>query len=141
MASKSNCGLLLLAALVASVFAAATATSEYYCYPGMGIPAVPLPSCREYVAHQTCGAGILGAPSLPIATMKERCCLELSQIRQLCRCEALGEFAGRKTPSDVGGLKDLPGCPWEPQRDFARVLVTPAQCNLETVYNTRYCLF
>ena len=128
MASNS---LLLLAALLVSIFAAATATGDY-CYPSMGIPADPLPSCREYVAHQTCGVGILGAPSLSISTMMERCCLELSQIRQHCRCEALG-YA-------MEMLINLPRCPREPQRDFAKILVTPAQCNLETKYNTRYCL-
>ena len=139
MASKSSCSLLLLAVLLVSIFAAATATGQY-CYPGMGIPASPLLSCREYVAHQTCGAGILGAPSVPMEKMRYQCCLELSQIDRHCRCEAIGYFSRRASTHDVGSLQDLPGCPWEPQRDFARILVTPGQCNLETKYLTRYCL-
>ncbi|CAM0870525.1 unnamed protein product [Alopecurus aequalis] len=138
MASKLSCSF-LMAALLVSVFAAATATGDY-CYPGMGIPSNPLPSCRDYVVHQTCGVRILGARYLPVSTMRERCCLELSQIREHCRCEALGYFSERPSTHRANILKDLPGCPWEPQRDFAKILVTPAECNLQTKYNAPYCL-
>ncbi|KAM0919800.1 hypothetical protein ACQ4PT_007951 [Festuca glaucescens] len=139
MAPKINRSLLLLAALLVSVFAAAAATGDY-CYAGMGLPNRPLEGCREYVAHQTCGAGILGAPSVPIETLKRQCCLEFSQVRQHCRCEALRYLMGGASHPDASSLLALPGCPTEPQRDFARMLPTPAQCNLVTDYNTPFCL-
>uniref|UniRef100_A0ACD5WJ48 Uncharacterized protein n=1 Tax=Avena sativa TaxID=4498 RepID=A0ACD5WJ48_AVESA len=137
MASNSKCHLLLLAALLVSVFAAAAATGDY-CYPSMGLPSRPLDGCREYVAQQTCGARILGAPSAPIEKLMYQCCLEFSQIRQHCRCEALRYFMG--SHPERSGLMNLPGCPIEAQRDFARILPTPRQCNLVTDYSTRYCL-
>nr|AOA33775.1 avena alpha amylase trypsin inhibitor [Avena strigosa] len=135
----SNCRLLLLAALLVSVFAAAAATSGgEYCYPSMGLPSRPLYGCREYVAQQTCGPRILGAPSAPIETLMERCCLEFSQIQQHCRCQAVRYLMGSRP--ERSSLMNLPGCPIEAQRDFARILPTPRQCNLVTDYNTRYCL-
>ncbi|KAM0914207.1 hypothetical protein ACQ4PT_011652 [Festuca glaucescens] len=139
MAPKSNCSPLLLAALLVSIFAAAAATGDY-CYAGMGLPNLPLQGCREYVAYQTCGAGILGEPSVPVETLKQQCCLEFSQIRQHCRCEALRYLMGGTSHPHASILVALPGCPTEPQRDFARMLPTPAQCNLMTDYNAKYCL-
>jgi hypothetical protein len=139
MAPKSNCSPLLLAALLVSVFAAAAATGDY-CYAGFGLPDRPLEGCREYVAHQTCGAGILGAPPVPVETLRQQCCQEFSQIRQHCRCEAVRYFMGGTLSHPHGSsLLARPGCPTEPQRDFARMLPTPAQCNLVTEYNTPFC--
>ncbi|KAF7100137.1 hypothetical protein CFC21_101679 [Triticum aestivum] len=141
MASKSSITHLLLAAVLVSVFAAAAATGPY-CYPGMGLPSNPLEGCREYVAQQTCGVGIVGSPvsTEPGNTPRDRCCKELYDASQHCRCEAVRYFIGRTSDPNSGVLKDLPGCPREPQRDFAKVLVTPGHCNVMTVHNTPYCL-
>uniref|UniRef100_A0A8I6YCK0 Bifunctional inhibitor/plant lipid transfer protein/seed storage helical domain-containing protein n=2 Tax=Hordeum vulgare subsp. vulgare TaxID=112509 RepID=A0A8I6YCK0_HORVV len=141
MASKSSITPLLLAAVLASVFAAAAATGQY-CYAGMGLPSNPLEGCREYVAQQTCGVSIAGSPvsTEPGDTPKDRCCQELDEAPQHCRCEAVRYFIGRRSHPDWSVLKDLPGCPKEPQRDFAKVLVTPGQCNVLTVHNAPYCL-
>uniref|UniRef100_A0ACD5WRY4 Uncharacterized protein n=1 Tax=Avena sativa TaxID=4498 RepID=A0ACD5WRY4_AVESA len=131
--------LLLLAALLVSVHAA-VATRADYCYPFMGLPGRPLEGCREYVAQQTCGTGIIGAPPFPMSALKAQCCQELAKIQQHCRCEALRYFMGPKSHPDESIIMGLPGCPREPQRDFARTLVTPAECNVPTIHNTPFCL-
>ncbi|KAI4964422.1 hypothetical protein ZWY2020_005834 [Hordeum vulgare] len=91
---------------------------------GMGLPSNPLEGCREYVAQQTCGVSIAGSPvsTEPGDTPKDRCCQELDEAPQHCR-EAVRYFRAE-----------------EPQRDFAKVLVTPGQCNVLTVHNAPYCL-
>ncbi|KAM0914205.1 hypothetical protein ACQ4PT_011650 [Festuca glaucescens] len=135
MASKSNPSLLLLAAVLVSVFAAAAAIDSS-CYPGVGIPIEPIPNCRQYAEKAACGVDTQGPP--PMA--KQLCCHELAAIPQQCRCDALRYFMGRKIRPDLGGLIDLPGCPREPQRDLVRILVTPEHCNLATIHNAPYCL-
>ncbi|CAM0870523.1 unnamed protein product [Alopecurus aequalis] len=135
MASKSDSNILLLAAILVCIFAAATATGNY-CYPGMGIPSEPIPSCRDYVEQATCGVETEGPPYMA----KEQCCRQLAEIPQHCRCDALRYFMGRRSRPDLGGLIDLPGCPREPQRHFVKILVTPGQCNLATIHNAPYCL-
>ncbi|XP_037462114.1 alpha-amylase/trypsin inhibitor CM2-like [Triticum dicoccoides] len=141
MASKSSITPLLLVAVLVSVFAAAAATGPY-CYPGMGIPRNPLEGCREYVTQQICGVGIVGPPvsTEPGNTPWDRCCRELSNASQHCRCEALCYFIGWRSDPNSGMLKDLPECPKEAQRDFAKVLVTPGHYNMMTVHNAPYCL-
>ncbi|KAM0919798.1 hypothetical protein ACQ4PT_007949 [Festuca glaucescens] len=146
MASKSNSSLLLLAAVLVSVFAAAAATDSS-CYPGVGIPSDPIPNCRHYVEQATCGIETEGPPTMKFLRWSflpkisnHVCCQELAAIPQQCRCEALRYFMGRKTRPDLGGLIDLPGCPREPQRDFVRILVTPEHCNLTTIHDAPYCL-
>nr|AOA33785.1 avena alpha amylase trypsin inhibitor-2 [Avena murphyi] len=137
MASNSSRNLLLFATVLLYVFAPAAATRSY-CFPGMvGSPSDLIPSCRDYVEQATCGFDTEGPPFMA----RDDCCKQLAAIPQHCRCEALRYFIGRRSrPDQIGGLIDLAGCPREPQRDFARILVTPGQCNLATIHNAPYCL-
>ncbi len=159
MACKSSCSLLLLAAVLLSVLAAASASGS--CVPGVAFRTDLLPHCRDYVLQQTCGTFTPGSkipewmtsasiysPGKPYLA-KLYCCQELAEISQQCRCEALRYFIALPVPSqpvdprsgNVGesGLIDLPGCPREMQWDFVRLLVAPGQCNLATIHNVRYC--
>jgi hypothetical protein len=142
MASKSKCSLLLLATVLVSVLAAAAADS---CFTGTGIPSSMLQKCRNYVEKQTCGVivshpGFLPGIRIEPYFLKERCCWELANISQNCRCEALRYFMGTTPIPDAVSLKDHPGCPKDAQINFVKILVTPGQCNLATINNIRYCL-
>ncbi|MGG6532912.1 UNVERIFIED_CONTAM: hypothetical protein C3P02_19850, partial [Clostridioides difficile] len=135
MASKSNC-VLLLAAVLVSIFAAVAAIGNEDCTPWMSTLITPLPSCRDYVEQQACRIETPGSPYLA----KQQCCGELANIPQQCRCQALRYFMGPKSRPDQSGLMELPGCPREVQMNFVPILVTPGYCNLTTVHNTPYCL-
>ncbi|KAM0919799.1 hypothetical protein ACQ4PT_007950 [Festuca glaucescens] len=141
MASKSKCSLLLLATVLVSVPAAAAADNS--CFTGTGIPRNMLQRCRDYVEQQTCGV-VVADPGIYHGSqpnfLKERCCWELANISQNCRCEALRYFMGATPNPDAISLKDLAGCPKEAQMNFVKILVTPGQCNLVTIHNIRYCL-
>ncbi|KAM0914206.1 hypothetical protein ACQ4PT_011651 [Festuca glaucescens] len=142
MASKSKCSLLLLATVLISVLAAAAADS---CFTGTAIPSSMLQRCRNYVEQQTCGVVVTDPGFFPGVVsepyfFKERCCWELANISQNCRCEALRYFMGTTPIPDALSLKDLPGCPKEAQMNFVKILVTPGQCNLATIHNIRHCL-
>nr|QNT18281.1 alpha-amylase tetrameric inhibitor subunit CM3 [Triticum aestivum] len=159
MACKSSCNLLLLAAVLLSVVAAASASGS--CVPGVAFRTDLLPHCRDYVLQQTCGTFTPGSklpewmtsasifsPMKPYLA-KLYCCQELAEIPQQCRCEALRYFIALPVPSQPvdprsgnvseSCLIDLPGCPRQMQWDFVRLLVAPGQCNLATIHNVRYC--
>nr|AOA33793.1 avena alpha amylase trypsin inhibitor [Avena sativa] len=143
MASKCNCSLLLLAAILVSVFAASAADNP--CFPKTA-PTLSslLQRCRDYVEQQTCGVEPSGPFTISVREqymVKERCCWELANISQKCRCEAL-RYLMRKTPASLPyevSLRGMPGCPREAQMNFVRILVMPGQCNLATTHNVRYC--
>nr|XP_044440684.1 chymotrypsin inhibitor WCI [Triticum aestivum] len=143
--SMASCSqhLLSAVAIFSVLAAAATATSMYTCYEGVGLPVDPLQGCHYYVTSQTCGF----VPLLPIEVMKDRCCRELAAISSNCRCEGLRVFIDRAFPpsqSQGGGPPQpplAPRCPTEVKRDFARTLALPGQCNLPTIHGGPYCVF
>nr|AOA33802.1 avena alpha amylase trypsin inhibitor [Avena insularis] len=145
MASKCNCSLFLLAAVLLSIFAApAASAADNPCFPKTAILSSMLQRCRDYVEQQTCGVEPSGPFIISVREpymVKERCCWEIANIPQKCRCEAL-RYLMRKTPASLPyevSLRGMPGCPREAQMNFVRILVTPGQCNLATIYNVRYC--
>lgn len=137
--ASSTTNLILSATVLLSALAAATASGPTWCVPGLAIPHNPLESCRWYVARRACGAV---GPYLPTHAMKERCCDQLENIAEYCRCEALRILMdGVVAPGGQheGKLHDLPGCPRQEQRAFAATLVTEAECDLSTIHGRPYC--
>jgi hypothetical protein len=97
---------------------------------GKSIPYNPLPGCREYITRR-CAAR---DERLVSGQLKQRCCRELSDLPQNCRCDALSILAlGVITEEGVrvDGMQAVPGCDRERVRIKASDLTAFRQCNLQ----------
>ncbi|CAL5079249.1 unnamed protein product [Urochloa decumbens] len=137
MASSSINALLLSAAVLLSIAAAASASTNW-CEPGLVIPLDPLQSCRTYLIRRTCGPG--RGPFVPLPVIRERCCRELEAIVPYCRCGALRIMVDAMPPAaGAGGMAASPSCSWTTQLDLAATLVSEAECNLMTIHGRPFC--
>ncbi|WVZ62443.1 hypothetical protein U9M48_012195 [Paspalum notatum var. saurae] len=120
------------AAVLLSVLlpACAATVDPSACAPGMAIPWPPVPSCRIYAASRACGLGRpYGAAPDPSPVLRARCCRELAAVPPRCRCAALGYMMDS---DEFGRLQDFRGCTRDAQREMARRLTWPAECDLAT---------
>ncbi|KAM0838866.1 hypothetical protein ACQ4PT_060684 [Festuca glaucescens] len=131
MASKQLIIPALLLIILAGVSLAVEADYDYNdCRVGKSIPYNPLPGCREYITRR---CGVRDGHLVPYQ-LKQRCCRELSDLPQNCRCGALSILAHGVITEEgarVGGMQAVPGC------DRERI---PIMASSEKISSATYAL-
>ncbi|XP_047078911.1 17kDa alpha-amylase/trypsin inhibitor 1-like [Lolium rigidum] len=130
MASKQLILTAVLLIVLAVISVAVEADYDEYCRVGKSIPYNPLPGCREYITRR-CGAR---GGQLVSDQLKQRCCRELSNLPQNCRCDALSILAHGVITEEgvtVSGMQAVPGCDRERIPFMASSLTAYRECNLQ----------